>query len=256
MASFARSSKSLTKKECGRIERESSHRDKDCQRRRLHSLTKRVMASSKQLQIRGGRKERLLGSLLGKMMRGYAKLLRVEFIDRVGVSQKGEVQRPCIFALWHNRVMMAPQIHEYLGERQVTVLTSASKDGLILEKAVAQFGLKSVRGSSSRRAVAALIALKKIISQGDDICITPDGPRGPMYHLQSGVSKLAQITGALVLPVSVQYEHYWELRTWDHFRIPKPFSKVYLCIEAGLELTEGGDQDQFEEQLQHLMSAS
>ena len=30
--------------------------------------------------------------------------------------------------------------------------------------------------------------------------------------------------------VQVEYTHYWELKSWDRFRVPKPFSKVEITL--------------------------
>ena len=62
--------------------------------------------------------------------------------------------------------------------------------------------------------------------------ITPDGPRGPRYYLNPGVVKLAQVTGGFVLPVRVRYSRFWELKSWDGFRIPKPFATVEIIFDV------------------------
>lgn len=138
-----------------------------------------------------------------------------------------------IWTFWHNRMLGA-----VLGWRHFTpkhyavVLTSPSKDGAIVAEVVGHFGIGNVRGSSSRRGGAAMLGLIAAIRSGADVAITPDGPRGPAYQLSPGVVKLAQATGAAVVPVFVHYSRYWELRSWDRFRIPKPFSKVEVIFDS------------------------
>jgi len=56
------------------------------------------------------------------------------------------------------------------------------------------------------------------------VVIIPDGPRGPSYCVQPGIIKLAQKTGAAIFPIRVAYQNYWQLKSWDRFRNPKPFS--------------------------------
>lgn len=130
--------------------------------------------------------------------------------------------------------------------RDSVVLASASKDGAAIEAAVGVYGVGSVRGSSSRRGAAALIALKKAAKAGKDLIITPDGPRGPRYSMQPGVIKLAQTTGVAVLPISLYFENCWRLKTWDRFIIPKPFSKMTLIFREPLEISRKLDEDEFE----------
>jgi lysophospholipid acyltransferase (LPLAT)-like uncharacterized protein len=138
------------------------------------------------------------------------------------------------------------------GVRRCSVLTSASRDGNMLAHAMAVFGLGAVRGSSSRRGVAALIALKQALEQGTDVCITPDGPKGPRYQLQAGCLKLAQSTGARIVPIHVRYGAAWRLGSWDRFVIPKPFSQVEACFGEALSFERGMDDAAFEQARQKL----
>ena len=115
------------------------------------------MSKAKSTEIRGNRKAEILGSVTGWFMRGWAKTLRYEVHDRCGVTTPENPLGPVIFALWHNRIFTLPPIWWRTGgnARKSVVLTSASKDGALLARAMAVFGIGAVRGSSSRRAVAA-----------------------------------------------------------------------------------------------------
>lgn len=152
-----------------------------------------------------------------------------------------------IHVFWHNRICgLLPLWTKRFHMRDSVVLASASKDGAAIEAAVGVYGVGSVRGSSSRRGAAALIALKKAAKAGKDLIITPDGPRGPRYSMQPGVIKLAQTTGVAVLPISLYFENCWRLKTWDRFIIPKPFSKMTLIFREPLEISRKLDEDEFE----------
>ena len=132
------------------------------------------------------------------------------------------------------------------GHRKTVALTSASKDGDMVARAMAVFGLGAVRGSSSRRAVAALVGLKRALMEGLDVCLTPDGPRGPRYRIQPGFIKLAEATGAPIVPIHVRFSSAWRLKTWDRFVIPKPFSRVEVIFAEAITLTRGTGRDAFE----------
>ena len=183
---------------------------------------------SKENEIRGDWKAALLGSSAGWAALSLAKTLRVTTsYECEGPSTKG----PCIFALYHNRIVAAAgSAAPWLAFRPGVVLTSASKDGAKLAAAMECFGLGSVRGSSSRRGAAALVILRKEIQAGRHVCITPDGPRGPIYEIQPGMVKLASLTGVPIIPFLVNYEKYWQLDTWDKFQIPKPFSPAQVTF--------------------------
>jgi lysophospholipid acyltransferase (LPLAT)-like uncharacterized protein len=137
-----------------------------------------------------------------------------------------------IWTFWHNRIFALPVMYQkFIKTRSGAVLTSPSNDGAIIATTMKCFGVDAVRGSSSRGGLKALLSLKKWISNGFDVAITPDGPRGPRYRLAPGLIMLAQKTGAAILPIRVEYSSFWRLRSWDQFQIPKPFSKVTIIFE-------------------------
>jgi hypothetical protein len=111
---------------------------------------------------------------------------------------------------------------------------------------MAVFGIGAVRGSSSRRAVAALIGMKRALKDGLDVCITPDGPRGPRYGFHAGVIKLAESSGAPIVPIHAVYSSAWRLKTWDRLVIPKPFSRVTVIFDEMLVVPPKLDEAAFE----------
>lgn len=214
------------------------------------------MSKPHSTEIRGDRKSEILGTLAGWLMRGWSKLLFFEVSDRCGVTTPQDPLPPVIFALWHNRIFTIPPIWWRTGGnlRKSVVLTSASKDGAILAKAMAVFGLGAVRGSSSRRAVAALIGMKRALQEGHDVCITPDGPRGPCYSFHPGVIKLAQATGAAIVPIHLHFTSAWRLKTWDRLVIPKPFSRVTVVFGELLVVPRKLDEAGFAAQIERVKS--
>jgi lysophospholipid acyltransferase (LPLAT)-like uncharacterized protein len=206
------------------------------------------MSSKKGSEIRSDRKSALLGTLAGWVMKLLAATLRLEIRDACGIGNAAQPLPPVIYVLWHNRFFTVPPAWNRLcgGHRKTVALTSASHDGDMVARAMAVFGLGSVRGSSSRRGVAALVGLKRALRDGLDICVTPDGPRGPRYRLQPGIIKLAESTGAPIVPIHVRFSSAWRLKTWDRFVIPKPFSHVEVTFAEPLRLTRGMDEAQFE----------
>lgn len=200
------------------------------------------------LEIRESRKATLLGTLAGWLMRLWCMTLRIEIKDRCGIGEPDGIDGPVIYALWHNRIFTVPSAwrRRCRGKRRAVVLTSASHDGAMLARAVGVFGLGSVRGSSSRRGVAALVALRKVLREGRDVCLTPDGPRGPRYVLQPGLLKLAETSGAPVVPIHVEFVSAWHLKSWDRFHLPKPFSRVRVIFDHALAVPAGLSDGEFE----------
>jgi len=191
---------------------------------------------SKRSRVRIDRKSIILGRVLGWLIRFCCWTLRLEIKDDVGLNRVGD--RPVVMILWHNRIMVPPfcWMKKSRGARKMSVLTSASHDGTVLAEAMSVFGLGAIRGSSSRRGVAALIAMKQALENGEDLCVTPDGPRGPKYVMQPGAFAVAKKANALLVPIQVDFTSARQLGTWDGFTIPYPFSKVKVHFKAPLEI--------------------
>ena len=127
------------------------------------------------------------------------------------------------------------------------MLTSPSGDGEILARTMGRFGLGAVRGSSSRRGARALKELVQAMRGGSDVIITPDGPRGPRYHLHAGLVQLAALTGAPVVPIVVEYSPFHRMRTWDAFRIPKVGALVRARFLEAVRVPARLEEENFED---------
>ena len=172
-------------------------------------------------------KPRVAGFLLGSFIRLLTKTLRVRITDDSGLLSDPP-QYGLIWMFWHNRMLIVPGLYSRYTRkfRQAAVLTSASRDGAMLASVMRRFGLEAVRGSSSRRGAQAMIECRRLLKKNYYIGITPDGPRGPVYEMQPGVVQLARLCAVPIVPITVEYEKSWRLKSWDRFFIPKPFSVV------------------------------
>jgi lysophospholipid acyltransferase (LPLAT)-like uncharacterized protein len=196
-------------------------------------------------RIKGGTKEKILGTLAGWMLHALSSTLRVQY--RINTSSE-KIDGPIIVIFWHGQIIpaIAAWFRKCPRARSLSALTSASRDGAIIEHTLRTYGISAVRGSSSRRATAALLELKKTLEAGHDICITPDGPRGPSRILQAGPLKLAQLTGHPLVSVRVTCSSSWRLKTWDRFEIPKPFSCIHLSVDEPICIPRHISDEDFE----------
>jgi Kdo2-lipid IVA 3' secondary acyltransferase len=194
------------------------------------------------------------GRVLSWLVRGIASTLDICVTDKAGLLHS-RPRSPLIWAFWHNRLFLIPYIKEsWQPHIPGCILTSPSGDGQIIADLCAEFGLEAARGSSSKpeKGMSALIKLADRVKNGYDIGITPDGPRGPRYVLGPGLLKLAQLTGAGIMPIHVRYESAWEFPTWDGFLLPKPFSRVHISLGKIQSVPRRMSEEEFSSQLQQL----
>jgi lysophospholipid acyltransferase (LPLAT)-like uncharacterized protein len=179
--------------------------------------------------------QRLVAFLIWLVVSAISATIRYRIRDPHGFLQRKDFGQ-AIFCLWHNRLALCVKIYFKFRRQQfaspgLAGLVSASRDGALLAAIFQRFGVQPVRGSSSRRGPQALLELTTWAERGYDLAITPDGPRGPRYIVQDGVMSLAQITGLPVVPFSYCLKWKIQLKSWDQFQIPLPFS---ICeITAG-----------------------
>ncbi len=192
------------------------------------------------------RKARLIAAFGVVIIRSLNATLRIRFIDHAGVF--AEPPKPGqIWVFWHNRLILIPRLRErYFPTRAVGALTSASRDGDLLAAFLERFRIRPVRGSSSRRGAAALREMKGIIDGGCDMALTPDGPRGPRYHLHSGVIALAQQTERTIIPIGVEFSSCWRMGRWDGFMLPKPFARAVVTFGRPIAVKATTTTEEFE----------
>ncbi len=136
-------------------------------------------------------------------------------------------KEPCIIAFWHGELLMMPYLYKKVrGTHPIAVMISEHFDGELIAKTISHFGLESIRGSSRRGGAKVLIKAIKMLKKGYDVAITPDGPRGPRRSVAPGIVAIAQKSEAMIVPFSYSASKYWQLKSWDGFIVPKPFSTL------------------------------
>ena len=137
-----------------------------------------------------------------------------------------------MFAFWHRALLVCA--HRFR-DRDIAILISSSFDGELIARTTRLLGFHPVRGSSSRGGAAGLLQMQTAYAEGHVCAITADGPRGPVYVAKPGTAALARsvapggaVTGTWVGAFFALPERRWELKSWDRFMIPKPFSRVVV----------------------------
>jgi lysophospholipid acyltransferase (LPLAT)-like uncharacterized protein len=141
--------------------------------------------------------------------------------------------RPFILAFWHGRLVMMPSC--WRTKMPMNMLISQHRDGEIISRTIAHFGLNSVRGSAgnpekggvkmAKGGALALRALARSAAAGEALGITPDGPRGPRMRASEGIVAIARLTGLPVLPAAYATSRRRVFNSWDRFILALPFSR-------------------------------
>jgi lysophospholipid acyltransferase (LPLAT)-like uncharacterized protein len=189
------------------------------------------------------------------LYRLWARTLRLQVEDPNGVVALVR-NRPVIFAIWHNRLLMLPRVFDpCFPTRQSYGLISASGDGELIASFIERSGYGTIRGSSSRKGVIALRQLVDTLAANGNVLVTPDGPRGPVYHVSQGVVFLAQKSGAPVIPIHMEYSKCWRLKSWDRFVVPWPFAKLRAIFGAPITVPPIESAEQFAAEQLRLQNA-
>jgi len=147
-----------------------------------------------------------------------------------------------IIACWHSDLLMIP-VYRYLRpNRTASAIISQHKDGEIVAKVLSYLSIKALRGSTRKGARKVLLEAFRAIREGEEVQISPDGPKGPRYHVNDGAVALAQKENLPIMIIGYRADRYWQLKSWDRFVIPKPFTKIDFYIQSlsieGLEIAE------------------
>ena len=187
---------------------------------------------------------------------GLRTLFRTLNIQRTGqntIPRPREERAPVIFVFWHGRLLPLIHVHRHQG---TVVLVSEHRDGDYLARLLHHFGFGTVRGSSTRGGVRGLKGLIRAAQRGEDLAITPDGPRGPNRELKLGALTVARMTGLPLVPVGVGVTSSWRIRSWDGLLVPKPFSTVRVAYGPPTLVPGNADQAEIDDaaaSLQHRL---
>ena len=169
---------------------------------------------------------------LGMLLRAWTLSLKIE-LSPLSRHRLGNIEEPVVFALWHNRLfIVAEMFRRHHRKRGVYGLVSPSRDGAWLEAFFSLVGIHAVRGSSHKLGREAALGLVDVLKAGYDIGVTPDGPRGPRYVFKAGSLVVARRTRSALVLLGTAYEAAWQLPSWDHFYLPRPFSRVRVSYDT------------------------
>ena len=172
---------------------------------------------------------------------------KYHFIDK-------PIEEQCMAITWHSELLISPQVYRKLRKSQLTsAIIAQHHDGELIARTLKMLNIFPLRGSSRRGAKSVLINAIKILKEGYSVMITPDGPKGPRYSMSDGAVALALRSKLPIMVVNYQPSHYWQLKSWDRFIIPKPFAKLHIYHQV--VTLENRDKNEAKKHLQAVMNS-
>jgi lysophospholipid acyltransferase (LPLAT)-like uncharacterized protein len=141
-------------------------------------------------------------------------------------------------AIWHQNLL--PGILAQTGNPHIVII-SKSRDADPVAYACKKLGHMIVRGSSKRGDVdkGGKLAKEKMIDflkKGLPGAVTVDGPKGPAFEVKPGIIDMAKKANVPIIPYAIGLSSFWEFKSWDKFRLPKPFSKILISYANAIEV--------------------
>lgn len=179
----------------------------------------------------------------------WARSTRVKVIGEEDYRELRRQGKPVIFLIWHGRLLFAPF---FFRRRGIIALISPSEDGEIVAQVGSRWGYRIIRGSSSHAVIRVWSEMKRELQKKGELIIVPDGPRGPNRKMKVGSLKLAQETGAVLVPFTFSTSRRKFLRTWDNFLIFYPFSRVVAMYGPPFTVGDGLKDAELERERQKI----
>jgi hypothetical protein len=169
------------------------------------------------------------------------------FAGKANLDDAVAAGKGVIVVFWHGRMMLAAIACRAVQERMF-MLASVHRDGEIVANAVKPFGVEFIRGSAAnpnkpkanKGGAAATAKMIAALRQGYVVGVTPDGPRGPLEKVQTGPVKLAQLSGAPIVPVGLSSSRGRRLGSWDRFLFSFPFSRCHYVFGPAIWIASDG----------------
>lgn len=149
---------------------------------------------------------------------------------------------PGMIAFWHGRLVLQALLCPR--RPRMNVITSQHTDGVLIARVVAWFGVRPIYGSSSRGARGMLLNTLKLAKRGENLGITPDGPRGPFQVAAPGATFIAAKTGYPLIPVTFSATRHKRFASWDRFMLPLPFGRIVYIAGEPMHVSANATDDE------------
>ncbi|MEW6681165.1 MAG: lysophospholipid acyltransferase family protein [bacterium] len=180
------------------------------------------------------------------IIQGISRSLKLKVI---GEEMVKDLDGRVLYAFFHGRQFL---LVFYMRKRNISLLSSLSRDGEIQARILKKFGYEIVRGSSAKGGVEGIIGLKRKVLQDYDIGLAVDGPQGPCYSVKDGIIFLAKKLSLYIVPLtSASFPAHIFKNAWDKYQIPYPFGKGVIIF--GEPYKPKGEIEEEKENLKEIL---
>jgi lysophospholipid acyltransferase (LPLAT)-like uncharacterized protein len=120
---------------------------------------------------------------------------------------------------------------------------------------IERMGYKVMDASQFASESRGVLTYVQTLRSGFGGAIAADGPGGPPYQAKQGACFLAKKTGVTLLPVGSAISAGWQLDQWDHFEIPRLFSRATIVVEEAIHIPADANDEVLEQKRLELENA-
>lgn len=180
------------------------------------------------------KKSQLVKYIVAFFLFGYLRLVyfttrwSYKYANKVS-EERWEKMGKVIAVCWHDSLAILPKsiLHQ---NKKMHILASPHSDGIIISSVLQMFGFQIIAGSTNKNSMLAVKGIMDVLKSGQNVSITPDGPRGPRHKINSNVIAIAQKCDSVIIPVSCVATNYFSLKSWDKLMFPLPFGRIIVYI--------------------------
>ena len=139
--------------------------------------------------------------------------------------------KPIMLCVWHGR-MIFPIFYLLKKHLSPWAIASSHQDGAMIASILKKWNIKIIWGSSNRNSKKVAEKMNDIFSKDKNaiICITNDGPKGPIHVAKKGSLEIAKKNDVNIITITGNASKIWKFNSWDQFVLPKPFSKIIINV--------------------------
>ncbi len=171
-------------------------------------------------------------------------------IDR---AKQDVADKNAIWVGWHSRATMMPFFWRKLFTRKMSALVSPHQDGQLIANFLKWSEITPVNGSTNENPRQSALELMRAVRNGDDLFISPDGPRGPRMRMKKSPIYYAQKTGRPIVCACFSLNRALIINNaWDKTMIALPFGKGVFSLSEPLYVPTELSEEEFASYVQKL----